>query len=1166
MRIEKIELIGFKSFSDRTAFSLHPGITCIVGPNGCGKSNVVDSFRWVLGEQSAKSLRGEKMEEVIFNGSASKKPKGLAEVTLIMSGLGDPTQGNGDNPHDLTAVTRRLYRSGESEYLANRTPCRLKDIKDLFLDTGLEVKSYSILEQNRIAAILSSKPQDRRFLIEEVAGVMKYKVRRTEAQAKLDSSRLNLQRINDIVAEIKRQINSLDRQAKKAERYKKLSSEMHAIELKIAKQEHQTLRESLERILSEYNALKETETIKRAELAKIETSGEKERIEHLEKEKSLEKLQQEFREAEKSIADIEKLIAVSKTEKDNLKEYLLKLHSQKDEFEIKRTGLSEKQEELNSIEAKLSSDIEELQNKLKSNNDLIESLENDLEEKNDFIESRRREIFRMSEELSSLKNELNRMQDSFEGLNRKEAAIIKESEDSRIQLNQTESSIKDVERSLRNKNNEILLFNEKKAVCTSELSVIREKIEDLRNKLSDTKGALASNISRLESLKELVLDAPTREILSEAANLHIISTLSDIINVDPDYERAIENALSEKVNAFIMKSVEDIEHAVSAVKQKGIGRIAFMPLSPETTEDISDIPEGIIGRAIDFVKVDNEFSDIAKNLLKSILIVKDLKTALLIRASGNRQLFVTLDGDIVESSGAVIGGEGKGVLRRKREIREIEGSIGKNKDSIDRMQEDLNRLQQELSDKESGIRDIEAAIINTEKEMSLSNLTAENYQEEKERIDKKLAYLSIELEEISKEKESIKNMAQERESQIGSGESRKNATEKEMTELTEEISQKKAAYEDYRTSTTDFRLSITSNKERLESVQKEKDAVSSAIEELLHKNSLLSEEMISVNERITQKQAEATENEKKIEGLVLHADGLREDISVIKEELEHENQQILSYERAIKALRHEIDTLSARISELDVERAEHRLKIENLRENIRVNFGTEIETLSVEPLLPEDEERLNELRTKIQELGPVNLGTLEEYEELSSRYEFLSKQQEDLNKAIAELEEAISKINSTTKKKLREAFEDLKLKFSEVFIALFGGGRAELLMTDENNILETGIDIIAQPPGKKNQNILSLSGGEQALTALSLLFASFLIKPTPLCILDEADAPLDDSNTERFIKMLRELSKDIQFIVITHNRITMEASDYIYGITMEEPGVSKVISMQLAEA
>ncbi|KAF0145141.1 MAG: chromosome segregation protein [Nitrospirae bacterium] len=1166
MRIEKIELIGFKSFSERTAFNLHPGITCIVGPNGCGKSNIVDSFRWVLGEQSAKSLRGEKMEEVIFNGSATKKPKGMAEVTLVMSGIGDPTQDNGDDAQNMTSVTRRLYRSGESEYMANKAVCRLKDIKDLFLDTGLEVKSYSILEQDRIAAILSSKPQDRRFLIEEVAGVMKYKVRRTEAQNKLEASRFNLQRINDIVSEVKRQINALDRQAKKAERYKKLSAEMRAIELKVAKKDYQDLKESLEKILTEYNALKENEALKRAELTGIENTTEKDRIELLEKEKFLETLQQEFRDIEKAIAETERLIAVSNTDSDNLKEYLVKLHSQKNEFGTKRAELSQKQEELKSIEIKLSADIEGLKEELKAKNDLIETLENELGEKESIVEAKRREIFRISEELSNLRNETGRMQASLEALERKEAALIKESEDSRRALNEIDSSINDVEGSLRNKNNDILMLNEKKGLYISELSSAREKTENLRNQLSGTKEDIASNISRLESLKELILDAPTREILSEGSNLHIISSLSDILSVEPEYEKAVENALSEKINSFILKSPEDIELAISTLKAKGIGRMAFMPLTPKAVEDAADVPAGIIGRAADFVKVDAGFADIAKNLLSNVLIVKDLRTALAIRESGTKALLVTLDGEISEPSGAVIGGEGRGVLKRKREIREIEEIIEQKKIFIARMQEDFNRLQLGITEKESGIRDIESVIVNTEKEMSLSKLTSENYREEKERIDRKLAYLSIELEEIAREKEAVKKLLLEKETVINAGESKKHITEKDMSDLLEMITREKINYEEQRTHITDLRLSITSLREKIESIQKEEDSAGSAVEELLQKNNSVNDEIKSVEDRISQRGKETGGHQEKIKGMVLNADELREKISAKKEAIDQDNQKLLAYEQGIKTLRHEVDSLSAKISELDIEKTEHRMRIESLTENIRQNYGAEIDTLAAEPLLPEDEERLNELKTKIQELGQVNLGTLEEYEELSTRYEFLSKQQEDLSKSIAELEEAITKINSTTKKKLREAFEELKVKFSEVFVKLFGGGKAELIMTDENNILETGIDIIAQPPGKKFQNITLMSGGEKALTALSLLFASFLIKPTPLCILDEADAPLDDSNTARFANMLRELSNTIQFIVITHNRVTMEASDYIYGITMEEPGISKVISMQLSEA
>ncbi|MEK7332731.1 MAG: hypothetical protein AAB017_05070, partial [Nitrospirota bacterium] len=545
----------------------------------------------------------------------------------------------------------------------------------------------------------------------------------------------------------------------------------------------------------------------------------------------------------------------------------------------------------------------------------------------------------------------------------------------------------------------------------SELSSAREKIENLRNQLSGTKEDIASNISRLESLRELILDAPTREILSEGSNLHIISSLSDILSVEPEYEKAVENALSEKINSFILKSPEDIELAISILKAKGIGRMAFMPLTPKAVEDAADVPAGIIGRAADFVKVDAGFADIAKNLLSNVLIVKDLRTALAIRESGTKALLVTLDGEISEPSGAVIGGEGRGVLKRKREIREIEEIIEQKKIFIARMQEDFNRLQLGITEKESGIRDIESVIVNTEKEMSLSKLTSENYREEKERIDRKLAYLSIELEEIAREKEAVKKLLLEKETVINAGESKKHITEKDMSDLLAMIPREKINYEEQRAHITDLRLSITSLKEKTESIQKEKDAAGSAIEELLQKNNSVNDEIKSVEDRISQREKETGEHKEKIKGMVLNADGLREKISAKRETIEQDNQKLLSYEQGIKTLRHDVDSLSAKISELDIEKTEHRMRIENLTGNIRQNYGAEIDTLTAEPLLPEDEERLNELKTKIQELGQVNLGTLEEYEELSTRYEFLSKQQEDLSKSIAELEEAITKIN-----------------------------------------------------------------------------------------------------------------------------------------------------------
>ena len=1165
MRIEKLELIGFKSFADKTAFILHPGITCIVGPNGCGKSNIVDAFRWVLGEQSAKSLRGEKMEEVIFNGSLTKKPKGMAEVTMTIAGMNVGGDGNGDGQQDTMTVTRRLYRSGESEYMLNKTPCRLKDIKDIFLDTGLEVRSYSILEQGRIGEILNSKPVDRRFIIEEVAGVMKYKVRKAEALSKLESSRLNIVRITDIISEVKKQINILDRLAKKAERYKKLSSEMHAIELKIARKDFQQIKESYDSLLGEYNTLKENEAVMSAEINSIENKNETRRVTLLEKEKSLEVIQNNFQSLEHEIAEIERSIAVCKNDIDNIAEYLNRIQQQQEEVEIRITDTSARNDELSINSQKITNEMETHMETLREKTGNLSTIDEELVDKEDLIEDKRREIFRITENISGSRNDVSRQQTSLESLERRETSALRESEDSRRILSEIEQSISNIESGIHGSNNEALLLKEKKEMISQELSDSKVRLEKLKGSLSEVREEFASNMSRLDSLREIVFDRPSRELIAADSAIRLLASISDVFDADAEYEKAIEAALSEKADSLIMGSSEDIENAVSSLKGKETGKTSFITIAPPQISINNNFPDGIIGRALDFVRVKEEFSKIAENLLGNVLIVKDLKTAFFLAASDVNHAFVTLEGEVVEPSGVVTAGEGKGILRKKREMRELEEIIERNKADIEKNNSDILGFQNVILEKEEAVKGVETAMHNIEKELSLSKLNIENHTDDKERVSRKLAYLTMEIDELSKEKDSLKTTISNTEVQIQSIESGKTAIENEMMLIQEGIAQKKSVLEQYRSEVTDIRLEITSNREKLEATKNEIESLNKTLEELNNKKEELRAEKESVLSKRTRRETEILEHESKLRKLVSDADLLRLDISNKKEEIENENQDLFSVEQGLKSLRHQASEVKSRISEIDVMKAEHKMRLENLAENVKNNYGTLIEEVELVEVTTEEEEKLSELREKIQEMGAVNLGTIEEYEELRTRYEFMTGQQEDLNKSIAELEEAITKINSTTRKKLRDAFEALKVKFSEVFVTLFGGGKAELILTDESNILETGIDIVAQPPGKKLQNLHLLSGGEKALAALALQFASFLIKPTPLCILDEADAPLDESNTERYAKMLAELSSGTQFIVVTHNKTTMNIAQHLYGTTMEEAGVSKVISMQLAE-
>ncbi len=788
MRVEKIELIGFKSFAERTVFLLHPGITCIVGPNGAGKSNIVDSFRWVLGEQSAKSLRGEKMEEVIFNGSASKKPRGMSEVNLLLS-FDSAEQGNG-NSQILTTVSRRLYRSGESEYLINKGQCRLRDIKDLFLDTGLEIKSYSILEQGRIGEILNSKPQDRRFLIEEVAGVMKYKVRKAEAVSKLESSRLNLQRINDIVLEVKRQINSLDRQVKKAERYKKLSAEIRSIELKMARRDFVALNDSMEKIAASHNGLKEEEALVRAELNKFENVAETKRIELLDKEKFVDALMSELQGLEKEMAEAERVIAVSNTESANLSEYLTRLVQQEADVVQKIGGIEDRRKELSSIESSLTTEMDGLREEISALGESVRALESELSGKEELMESKRREIFRTAEEISRVNNEIGKLLTSLENLERRRASSLKDSETANEQLRVVEAGLKDTGEGVVIRNNELLLYKDRKEELLVQIGAHKETLEQTRNALFRTREELASASSRLDSLSEMMHEEFSRDFSSE--HLRVIASVGEIIEVDEAYEKAVESALSEKIKGLIVESSGEVSAASPILKEKGIGRTVFLPMdlcsaaAEETAQRLPFNHDSVIGKATDLIRIDpgrESLYPVIKDILEGVVVVRDLSAAFALlsgsgrEAAASRSTFVTLEGETVEPSGAVTVGVGKGVLRRKREIRELEVLAGLKRAEMKRFEETLAGLETSLEERERALRDTEASIVHAEKEISLLRLTAENMKEETEKISRKLAYLNIEREELKKEEESLGTIAADKEREKEALNARKNEAE-----------------------------------------------------------------------------------------------------------------------------------------------------------------------------------------------------------------------------------------------------------------------------------------------------------------------------------------------------------------------------------------------------
>ena len=1165
MRVERLELVGFKSFSEKTAFNFHPGITAIVGPNGCGKSNIVDAFKWVLGEQSAKSLRGGSMEDVIFAGSVTKKQKGMGEVTLTLSGAA----GN-----EEISVTRRLFRSGESEYLMNKVQCRLKDIKDVFLDTGLELKAYSILEQGRMDEILNSKPQDRRFLIEEVAGVMKYKVRRAEALQKLEASQINLQRLQDIIAEVKRQINSIDRYAKKAERYKKLFEEIKGLEIKIAVRDTGLLDRELSGLIMSENTHKSREARLSSSIHSTEALIEQKKLVCLENEKKLNEIQTRLYSSEKEVTECEGQIALLKNDCENLRGRSERLLLRDGELTASMESISVQSKEAEENDIKINSELSGIEDTLTAEGVRFAEMEHEIQGLDQALESERKQLFNKAEAVSVFKNEISNLTSLVEDLNKKERRDFEDINSVKDKLSSLKASLQELKDTYLKLEQAIKDKTESRENFLDGMNRKKEEQSGMEERLYKEREELASMISRLNSLIEVYRD--NKDGIGE--NIKILCQVADIFESPPEYETAIEAALGEKLNAAVVDDHDEVKKALWFIKEHKISRSAFMPTninSPALIPQPGAHASGgnIIGKAINLVTVREGFEKIAASLLNDVLVVNNLNTAFELwqdsftGANGGPKFIVTIEGDVLEPSGVVFGGTEKGILKVKREIKALEANIEIRKNQISEIETAISSLKNNIASAESDIASLTGEISRLQSDAHEIQLRLAGMQEESLSQEKRLQYLSLESDEYRRELDSVQQSLDEKNRTCGTMEEERSVLESKIKGIQGSIADKKDLLEKLRSGLTEIRLTAAALREKIDSLAREKERLGAAFSDIQNKRNEISEERLEIDCLLVLRDEAIKGKESFLKSSVAAISVLQSESSKMKDILEAKTAELSLMEQQMKAYSSEIEGVRKELAQVEIKKAESSLRLKHLKEDIKKSYGIDIipgEQDQADAVLSEEEERLPSLREKLLEIGPVNLGTLEEFEELKTRYEFLTKQQDDLLQSINSLQDAISKINRTTHKMLIDAFEALNVKFKEVFAILFGKGRAELILTSED-ILEAGIEIVAQPPGKKLQSLTLLSGGEKALTALSLLFASFMIKPTPLCLLDEVDAPLDESNTERFTALLAELAKSIQFITITHNRRTMEAADYIYGITMEEPGTSKVISMHMAK-
>jgi chromosome segregation protein len=1188
MKLKLLEVIGFKSFVDRLHLSFPEGITTIVGPNGCGKSNIVDAVFWAIGERSAKHLRGRLMEDVIFNGTDGRKPLGMAEVNLTFSNEDGSAPKTYEQYSEIT-ITRRLFRSGESEYLINKVPCRLRDITDLLLDTGIGVNGYAIVEQGRVEGLINANPQDRRFLIEEAAGIAKYKERKRLALMKMEATQQNLLRIQDIIAEVKRQIVTLERQVKRAEEYKAIRKEVKEIEIRFALQEYTELSEKGEAAKGYLKALHDRETGLFAQTTQKGASIEGMRLRSMEEEEKFRSFQQEVFELGQKIQKMESEVEFFRRERESLQRQETQMLEEVREGLQSWRGAQRERRRIEQARRELEMDRRENEEILKEWEALFNDFRTTYQELSEELEVEKVSLIDTLTQLTSSKNRQSHLGERKEDLQKRIRSQEKELEEVRSGLAQLEENLSRTkkERDL-NLSVQTALQEEKKR-WEEEIERLKGVLSEKQAVRSELEERLRQDRSRFLSLKELqenyegfekgVKSILLRKRAEQERWERILGVVADILEPEPKYEIPLEAVLGQRLQYLLVEGEKEAMEVITFLKRESLGRGSFIPIGVKRNgaRDRSS-QEGEEGRPmplLQFINVKEGFAPIAEFLIGDVGIVEHLDVALhWIKEEERFGTLVTLEGDVVERSGVISGGsrdQGLSILERRREIRDLERKVEEEEERCQAAFGEEKRIQQEMVEKEAQLEERRKGIQEKEIELLHRERDLEGLRKEISQFHQRMDVLQFEGQELEREEQDIE---EEMKSVLIQME-REEATRKEREDQVQSLKKK---VDEVREGNEELGGKITEKKILLASIEEKQRGMEGQILNLSENLKTLHEQIIKKVKGIRVCREESAtllervdQRERELEGQIEKHRLNEEALSHQREKVEVLSNEWKEAETSSKYLRQELEDVRQKIHEEEIGVSEYQLKIQHLQDSMRERYGATLSTSvgaipqvgGVEFPKEEMSKRLAELKSALEGFGEVNLMALEEYQELKQRHDFLTEQQADLQQALDTLRKAIIRINRTTTKRFLETFHLVNEKFKEVFARLFKGGQASLLLLDEQDPSTTGIDIIAQPLGKKLQNIDLLSGGEKALVATALLFGLFMIRPTPFCLLDEVDAPLDDANINRFIELVKDFSKTSQFIMITHNKNTMEAANTLYGITMETPGVSKVVSVRL---
>ena len=1182
MYLKRLELQGFKSFADKTILEFKPGITSVIGPNGSGKSNISDAIRWVLGEQSMKSLRGAKSEDIIFAGTQSRKSLGFAEVSIVI----DNSDAKLPIEYSEVTVTRKLYRNGETGYFINKTPCRLKDILELFMDTGIGKDGYSIIGQGKIHEILSNKSEDRRHIFEEAAGIVKYRTRKQESEKKMEQTKLNLLRINDILTEIEGNIEPLKAQSEKAKQYLNLREELKNIEVGLFVYNINTYKEKLEQIIKDEEIMTAQRNTENEKLTSIQSLKDSLKQELDEITTQIEQMQNIGFESTNKIEKINSEIGISKERIQNNIANKERLESEIQELKTRIGELQEEEKQRQEKKANLFQNKEKFEEELKQKETELAKLTKTLSDKELEIEAKKQKIETNTDKKYEVLADINTQEANYENLEKRKKTLKIELENIISELDSTRDNKQELSKkfyeiqSKRNiVSNNLQQETTEKESCMNKIKDFEEEINKLNYQMNmkDARHKFLLETEKekegyIKSVKELLLDCDKNSQLKKGMH----GVLANLISVNKEYELAIEMCLGQALQNVVTETEEDAKKLVEHLRNNNLGRASFLPISSIRGKRIENVisngMKGVIGIASDLVKCDKKYTQIVLNLLGRTVVVEDMNIGISLAKMNNYSFrIVTLKGDVISSSGSITGGsvatKTVNILGRSREIEELEKEIKKLSKKIEEITlqkqkylESITEVIEKVAGLEKELQDIE--IVYAAENQKMVSIEENIYKLEQRRDKLKEEELSI-----NKQKEESIKQKEEKEQEV-------EKLNSEIKSLSEEVEQFATVNKDNQKYIDDLNFDITNLKISVSSFIESEASIEEFVErirqEILNNNNNIENKNNTLNQAIKENaelQTKIDNLNSEIEQIKAEVNNSSENIEKLKQLRTEKNELLDKKEEEITNQFSILEGLKEQIVKMDFKKTKLEQDIEQLintlwdEYEITPNNAGEYKKPNN---IAQAQKEVSSIREKIKDLGSINIDSIEEYKKISERYDFMCEQRLDLENTVAKLRKVISEMTQTMEQQFKEKFEIINKNFNEVFIELSGGGKAELILTDEDNVLECGIDIRVQPTGKKLQNMMLLSGGEKAFTAIALLFAILKINPAPFCILDEIEAALDDVNVYRFAEYLKKFSQASQFLVITHRKGTMEVADTVYGVTMEENGISKLLSMKLS--